>query len=117
MSDSTGDKTQQEAILAALDAVIAKRREADPEQSYVAGLLRDGPERIGRKLGEEAVESLIAGLTESRESLVGEIADLWFHSLVLLAARDADSGDVLAILQERFGLSGIEEKRRRNDPD
>lgn len=114
MSDSTGTK-QQEAILAALDAVIAARREADPEQSYVAGLLRDGPERIGRKLGEEAVESLIAGLTESREELVGEIADLWFHSLVLLAARDADSADVLAVLQERFGLSGIEEKRRRSD--
>lgn len=117
MSDSVGNKKQQEAILAALDAVIAARREADPEQSYVAGLLRDGPERIGRKLGEEAVESLIAGLTESREDLVGEIADLWFHSLVLLASRDADSGDVLAVLQERFGLSGIEEKRRRNEGD
>lgn len=117
MSDSAGNKKQQEAILAALDAVIAARREADPEQSYVAGLLRDGPERIGRKLGEEAIESLIAGLTESREALVGEIADLWFHSLILLAARDADSGDVLAVLRERFGLSGIEEKRRRNDAD
>jgi phosphoribosyl-ATP pyrophosphohydrolase len=117
MSDSTDKQGQRDEILAALDAVIAARRGADPEASYVAGLLRDGPERIGRKLGEEAVESLIAGLTESREALVDEIADLWFHSLVLLAARDADSSEVLAVLRERFGLSGVEEKRRRKESD
>lgn len=100
-------------ILAALDRVIAERRNADPDASYVAGLLRDGPERISRKLGEEAVETIIAGLSEDQQALSGEVADLWFHSLVLLAARGLDSRTVLDTLQDRFGLSGIEEKRRR----
>lgn len=104
---------QQNDILAALDAVIEARREADPEASYVAGLLRDGPARIGKKVSEEAVESVIAGLAESDEALAKEVADLWFHSLVLLASRGCSSRDVLKVLAERFGLSGLEEKRRR----
>ncbi|MCP1728280.1 phosphoribosyl-ATP pyrophosphohydrolase [Natronospira proteinivora] len=104
------------SILQDLDRLIAERRSADPEASYVAGLLRDGPARISRKLGEEAVESVIAGLQESDEALVGEIADLWFHSLVLLATRGLSSEQVLAVLADRFGLSGLEEKRRRQEP-
>ncbi len=106
-------KAESADILAALDRVIAERRNADPESSYVAGLLRDGPQRISRKLGEEAVETIIAGLSEDDQALSGEVADLWFHSLVLLAARGLDSRSVLDTLQDRFGLSGIEEKRRR----
>ncbi|WP_406671954.1 phosphoribosyl-ATP diphosphatase [Natronospira sp.] len=108
MSDAEGSD-----ILAALDAVIEARRQGDPESSYVAGLLAAGPAKIGRKLGEEAVEALIAGIEESPDALRDEIADLWFHSLVLLAARGLDSRDVLAELERRFGLSGVEEKRRR----
>jgi len=100
-------------LLAALDQVIAERRDADPDTSYVASLLRDGPTRITRKLGEEAVETVIAGLQEDQQALAGEVADLWFHSLVLLAARGLSSKDVLAVLESRFGLSGIEEKRQR----
>jgi len=108
------NKPQAEQLLAALDKVIAERRSADPEQSYVASLLEAGPAKIGRKLGEEAVETIIAGLKESDEALAGEVADLWFHSLVLLAARGLSSEDVLAVLGSRFGLSGIEEKRQRH---
>lgn len=103
----------QDDILDALDVVIRERADGDPEQSYVAALLAEGPERISRKLGEEAVESIIAGLGEDPDALVGEIADLWFHSLVLLAARGRGSADVRAELARRFGLSGIEEKRQR----
>lgn len=104
-----------QSILQALDRVIDERRSADPDNSYVAGLLHDGPARISRKLGEEAVETVIAGLQESDQDLANEIADLWFHSLVLLAARGLSSEDILAVLSERFGLSGVEEKRRRQD--
>lgn len=105
----------REDILDALEAVIRERSGGDPEQSYVAALLADGPPRIGRKLGEEAVESVIAGMAEDPDALVNEIADLWFHSLVLLAARDRSLEDVREELARRFGLSGIEEKRRREN--
>lgn len=104
-------------ILAALDAVLAERRGADPESSYVASLYHRGLNRILEKIGEEATEVVIAGKdnadgTASRE-LVGEVADLWFHTLVLLAAQDLSSTDVTACLEERFGLSGHVEKAAR----
>lgn len=106
-------------ILTALDAVLAERRGADPASSYVANLYDRGLNRILEKIGEEATEVVIAGKdnadgSASRE-LVGEVADLWFHTLVLLAAQDLSSADVLARLEERFGLSGHAEKAARKD--
>ena len=109
-------------ILQALDTTLASRREADPENSYVASLHQRGLNKILEKVGEEATEVILAakdaaGATDPsrREALVGEVADLWFHSLVMLSHLDLDSDAVLACLQERFGLSGLEEKKSRNN--
>ena len=101
-------------ILKRLDAVLAERREADPEQSYVAGLHAGGIDRILRKLGEECTETVVAAKNATPEATVYETADLWFHSLVMLAHHGLDSGAVLAELERRFGLSGVAEKAARN---
>jgi phosphoribosyl-ATP pyrophosphohydrolase len=100
--------------LARLEATIAARRGGDPASSYVARLNAKGTGKIAQKLGEEAVETVIAALTEDREALVGEAADLLFHLLVLLGARDVPLADVLAELDRREGTSGIAEKASRN---
>jgi phosphoribosyl-ATP pyrophosphohydrolase len=104
-------------ILAALDSVLQERRDADPERSYVASLYAKGLNRILEKVGEEATEVIIAGKDNedgtSADDLVGEVADLWFHTLVLLAAQDCSYRDVLDRLDERFGLSGHAEKAAR----
>ncbi|MFA6218989.1 MAG: phosphoribosyl-ATP diphosphatase [Erythrobacter sp.] len=99
--------------LARLEATIAARRGADPASSYVAQLNHRGLPVIARKLGEEAVETLIAALAGSREELVGEAADVLFHLLVLLGARDVSLAEVLAELDRREGISGIDEKNSR----
>ncbi|MDE8650231.1 phosphoribosyl-ATP diphosphatase [Novosphingobium album (ex Liu et al. 2023)] len=100
--------------LARLEATIAARRGADPQSSYVARLHAKGLGKIAQKLGEEATETVIAALTESRESLVGEAADLLFHLMVLLGAKDVALADVMAELERREGTSGIAEKAARN---
>lgn len=100
--------------LARLEATIAARRGGDPASSYVARLNAKGTGKIAQKLGEEAVETVIAALTEDREALVGEATDLLFHLLVLLGARDVPLADVLAELDRREGTSGIAEKASRN---
>lgn len=117
-------------ILAALDKVLAERRGADPESSYVAALYDKGLNKILEKLGEEATEVIIAAKDcDSRDSpdskdskdiqaqnqtaLVGEVADLWFHSMILLSAQGLSSTDVLSCLAQRFGVSGHEEKAAR----
>jgi phosphoribosyl-ATP pyrophosphohydrolase len=99
--------------LARLEATIAQRLGADPDSSYVARLLAKGPGKIAQKLGEEATETVIAALTETREALVGEAADLVFHLMVLLAAKEVPLADVLAELDRREGVSGIAEKAAR----
>ena len=96
-----------------LEATIAQRRAADPETSYVARLFAKGVGKIAQKLGEEGVETVIAAISESREALVGEAADLMFHLAVLLAARDVGFADVLAELDRREGMSGLAEKAAR----
>jgi phosphoribosyl-ATP pyrophosphohydrolase len=101
-------------ILSRLEAVIAERRAADPASSYVAKLNARGLGKIAQKLGEEAVETVIAALSEDRAALVGESADLLFHLLVLLGARDIPLSEVLAELERREGASGIAEKASRN---
>jgi phosphoribosyl-ATP pyrophosphohydrolase len=100
-------------ILSRLEAVIASRRDGDPEASYVARLNRQGLGKIAQKLGEEATETVVAALSQDREALVGEAADLLFHLLVLLGHKDIALADVLAELDRREGVSGIAEKASR----
>lgn len=108
----------EQHILQALDKVLAERRDADPQASYVASLYAGGLNRILEKIGEEATEVVLAGKDnaggEAPGALVGEVADLWFHSLVLLSQQGLASQDVMDCLAERFGLSGIDEKAARN---
>jgi phosphoribosyl-ATP pyrophosphohydrolase len=99
--------------LARLEATIAARRSADPATSYVAKLNARGLGKISQKLGEEAVETVIAALSGDRQELIGEAADLLFHLLLLLNAKQVPLTDVLAELDRREGLSGIAEKAAR----
>jgi len=99
--------------LARLESTIAARRAADPDSSYVAKLNARGIPKIAQKLGEEATETVIAALVEDRAALVGEAADLVFHLMVLLGAKDVPLAEVLAELDRREGVSGIAEKAAR----
>jgi phosphoribosyl-ATP pyrophosphohydrolase len=105
-----------EMILRELFAVIAERKNADPESSYTARLFAKGVKKIAQKLGEESVEAAIAAVAESKEHLVRESADLLYHLLVLWAARGIAPGDVWAELDRRFGTSGlaVKEARKKN---
>jgi phosphoribosyl-ATP pyrophosphohydrolase len=96
-----------------LAAVIDARKAADPGSSYVAGLFDKGMNSILKKIGEEAAETIVAAKEPDDAQLVHETADLWFHTLVMLAARGLGPGAVLAELERRFGTSGIEEKAAR----
>jgi phosphoribosyl-ATP pyrophosphohydrolase len=100
-------------ILEHLDEVVAERSRQDPEVSYVASLFEQGLEKIQKKLNEESLEAILAAETDDRQALVSEVADLWFHSIVLLAYKNASVGDVVSELERRFGVSGIEEKASR----
>ena len=100
--------------LSRLSATIATRRDADPATSWVAKLHASGIPVIARKLGEEAVETVVAALTGSREDLIGEAADTLFHLLVLLDAKGVPLAEVLAELERREGTSGIAEKAARD---
>ncbi|PEQ12042.1 phosphoribosyl-ATP diphosphatase [Novosphingobium sp. PC22D] len=99
--------------LVRLEQTIAARRGADPDSSYVAKLNAKGLGKITQKLGEEAVETVIAALVEDREALVGEAADLLFHLMVLLGTKDVPLAEVMAELDRREGVSGIAEKASR----
>lgn len=101
------------AALERLFATIEARKGADPAASYTAALLAGGAERIAKKLGEEAVETVIAALGGERERLVAESADLLYHLLVAWAQAGVRPEDVWAELARREGTSGLEEKRRR----
>ena len=100
--------------LTRLETTIAARRSASPDESYVAQLHARGLPVIARKLGEEGVETVIAALSGSREELVGEAADVLFHLMVLLGAKDVPLADVLAELDRREGISGLDEKASRS---
>jgi phosphoribosyl-ATP pyrophosphohydrolase len=95
--------------LARLAAVIEARRGGDPDKSYVARLFSKGGDAILKKVGEEATETVMAAKDGDKAKIVGEVADLWFHSMLLLAHFDLKPADVLAELQRREGLSGLEE--------
>ena len=96
-----------------ISAVIESRKASDPDQSYVAKLLSEGEDAVLKKLGEEAVETVLAAKSGDRLQLVRETADLWFHSMILLARHGLGPGDVLAELHRREGISGIDEKAAR----
>lgn len=100
--------------LTRLEATIAERLLASPEQSYVAKLHARGLSVIARKLGEEATETVVAALAGTREELTAEAADTIFHLLVLLAEKGIPLADVLAELDRREGTSGLVEKASRS---
>ena len=101
------------AILDRLAETLAARRQADPQTSYVARLHHKGLDAILKKLAEEAAETLMAAKDGARDKVIYETADLWFHSLVLLAHLDIHPQEVLAELARREGLSGLAEKASR----
>jgi phosphoribosyl-ATP pyrophosphohydrolase len=102
-----------EKILQRLGETLAARKNADPSSSYVAGLMAKGEDAILRKVAEESAETLLASKEGDKLHLVREVADLWFHSMVLLAWHGLTPDDVLAELHRREGVSGINEKASR----
>jgi phosphoribosyl-ATP pyrophosphohydrolase len=102
-----------ESILRRLGETLAARKAGDPSASYVAGLFAKGENAILKKIAEEAAETVLASKGGDKLHLVKETADLWFHTLVLLAWHDIKPEDVLAELKRREGVSGIDEKKSR----
>ena len=102
--------------LSLLAETIAARRASDAGSSYTRQLLDAGPEKCARKLGEEAIETVIAALTQDADALKTEAADLLYHLLVLLEARNVALDDVYNVLEARMGQSGLAEKASRSRP-
>jgi phosphoribosyl-ATP pyrophosphohydrolase len=115
MTDATAFAPESPArdVIDRLAATIAARRGADPASSYVASLLAKGGDAILKKIGEEATETVIAAKDGDKLRLTAEVADLWFHCLVLLAFHGLGPDDVRAELQQREGTSGLAEKASR----
>lgn len=101
------------SVLDRLEATILSRKGADPDTSWTAKLLAKGPDKCAEKFGEEAIEAVIAAVKNDRDNLTYEAADVIYHLLVLLAARDVALADVLAELERREGTSGVTEKASR----
>ncbi|ALG67422.1 phosphoribosyl-ATP diphosphatase [Beggiatoa leptomitoformis] len=101
-------------LLNRLAIILDERKQADPKSSYVASLYAKGLDSILKKVGEEATETVIAAKNGEPTQLIYEVADLWFHTLVLLSHQELHPQAVLDELDRRFGLSGIEEKANRN---
>jgi phosphoribosyl-ATP pyrophosphohydrolase len=106
-SQSTNDTLRR------LAAVIDSRKGGDPDASYVSRLFHKGDDAVLKKIGEEATETVLAAKSADRLHLVREIADLWFHCMILLARHGLGPGDVLAELHRREGISGLDEKAAR----
>jgi phosphoribosyl-ATP pyrophosphohydrolase len=100
-------------ILSDLATTIEARKTGDPDSSWTARLLAKGPEKCAEKFGEEAVEAIIEAVKGDRAALTAEAADVLYHLLVMLAARDVAFDDVLDELERRQGISGIAEKAAR----
>ncbi len=108
-------------ILQSLQIILEQRkREGEPDSSYVASLHQQGLNKILEKVGEEATEAILAAKDldngGNREDLVGEVADLWFHSMVMLSHLDVGLDEISDCLADRFGLSGLDEKAARKQP-
>jgi phosphoribosyl-ATP pyrophosphohydrolase len=104
-------------ILAQLAEVLEARKAEDPSKSYVAGLYAKGLDRILKKVGEEATETVLAAKDGDAAHVVYETADLWFHTLVMLAYLDLRPEQVLEELARRFGVSGLDEKAARGQAE
>ncbi len=104
---------QQHQILEQLQSVLLSRKEADADESYVASLYQKGLDHILKKVGEESSEVIIAAKGSDATALTKEVADLWFHCMVMLVNKGVDVNDVLAELSRRFGTSGHVEKAQR----
>ncbi len=102
-----------EQILQQLAEILEQRKTAEADSSYVASLYHKGLDAILKKIGEEATETVMAAKDGDKEKLICEVADLWFHTLVLLAQEDLKPDDVLQELARRFGVSGHDEKASR----
>ena len=102
-----------EQILQQLAEILEQRKIAEADSSYVASLYHKGLDAILKKIGEEATETVMAAKDGDKDKLVYEVADLWFHTLVLLANEGLKPEDVLQELARRFGVSGIDEKASR----
>ena len=102
-------------VLNRLAAVLEERKSAEADSSYVASLYAKGLDAILKKIGEEAIETVRAAKDGAKDKIVYETADLWFHSMVLLAQQGLSPQDVLEELDRRFGLSGHDEKAARKD--
>ena len=102
-------------LLYSLCELLEQRKHASPDESYTAKLFNDGLDSILKKVGEEATETVIASKSGDNAAIIHEIADLWFHTLVLLKYHGLDSDDILKELESRFGLSGLEEKASRKN--
>ncbi len=101
------------AILRKLTETLEARKKDDPSKSYTASLYRDGLEAILKKVNEEAFELIIAARQGDDKDLIHEVADLWFHTLVLMAHKNLSVDDILNELSRREGISGIDEKENR----
>tara|TARA_R110002110_G_scaffold205066_7_gene417210 strand:- start:359725 stop:360063 length:339 start_codon:yes stop_codon:yes gene_type:complete len=108
-------------VLTQLASTLAARKRADPEESYVASLHQKGLNKILEKIGEESTEVILAAKDATpgpdNDALVGEVADLWFHSMVMLSHLDIDVVQVTDCLARRFGISGLDEKASRLKSD
>ena len=113
--DGTASQGAAVDTLLRLEQTIAARAAADPASSYVAKLRQRGTSRIAQKLGEEAVETVIAALSNDRDALRGEAADLLFHLLVLLGEQGIPLAEVMGELERREGTSGLAEKAARQE--
>ncbi|VAW68811.1 Phosphoribosyl-ATP pyrophosphatase [hydrothermal vent metagenome] len=101
-------------VLTKLAAILEQRKQAEPDSSYVASLYSKGLDTILKKIGEEATETVVAAKNGDADQIIYETADLWFHTLVMLAQQGLKPEDVLNELDRRFGLSGLEEKASRS---
>lgn len=118
MSDNeTNDAAMNQDILSQLADVLEQRKTADSDDSYVASLYQKGLDQILKKVGEEATETVLAAKSGDKEQIVYETADLWFHTLVMLAQQEIRPEQVLAELARRFGISGHDEKASRANAD
>lgn len=114
MNKPVNERMNSNDILNELTAILEARKSESADTSYVASLYAKGLDKILEKVGEEATETILAAKNGDRDQIIYETADLWFHTLVMLADRGLSANDVLNELARRFGVSGIEEKASRN---
>ena len=102
-------------VLKRLQALIQTRKSSSSGESYTAGLFQKGQDHLLKKLGEEAIEVVMASKDNDQQHIIRELADLWFHSLVVMAYHNVSIGDVALELERREGVSGLEEKASRKE--